>query len=449
MPHPAMNLLLDISRFTAQAFVSGLWQGVVLISAVAIFLRLLFRGSPAARFTIWGVAFALVIAIPLLHLRVQAAQPLHASSAVVHLGAAWGFAIAGIWGVLMVARAAQLLMQAVRLRRIWKRATPVAVAPEVLSILQNGRRSAELCTSVDVDSPSVIGFFSPRLLLPEWLLVKLTPPELRQIVLHECQHLNRYDDWMNLLQKIGLVVFPLNPALLWVDRRLGLERELACDAGVVAATAQPFDYAHCLTRLAEHRLRCRRVALALSAWSRRSELARRVHSLLRPMRTMSPLQTRVSIALLGLGLAGGAVEMARAPRLVSFTEAVSAPVVEAAAPVTSPAAVQAVPVSYKPATHSTVEQPHATLLKAVLPASPKPRMLRLAKPVVKQPRPAELHAANAVIEPQQPHMVLTTATIQSGNFSFTSVRAVYTMPAGPSPSFAAVPFGDGWLIVQL
>jgi beta-lactamase regulating signal transducer with metallopeptidase domain len=450
MPHPAMNLLLDISRFTAQAFVSGLWQGVVLISAVAIFLRLLFRGSPAARFAIWGVAFALVIAIPLLHLRVQAVQTSHASSAAVHLGAAWGFAIAGVWGVLMMARAAQLLVQAVRLRRIWKRATPVVVESEVLSILQNSRRSAELCTSTDVDSPSVIGFFSPRLLLPEWLLAKLTQSELRQIVLHECQHLNRYDDWMNLLQKVGLVLFPLNPALLWVDRRLGLERELACDAGVVAATAQPFDYAHCLTRLAEHRLRCRRVALALSAWSRQSELARRVHSLLRPVRTMSPLQARVSIALLSLGLAGGAVEMARAPRLVSFTEAVSAPVVEAAAPVIeSAAAVRAIPVTYQPATHPTVEQPHATLLKAVLPASPKPRTLRPAKAAVKQPRQAELHAANAVVEPQQPHMVLTTATIQSGNFSFTSVRAVYAMPAGPSPSYAAVPFGDGWLILQL
>jgi hypothetical protein len=106
-------------------------------------------------------------------------------------------------------------------------------------------------------------------------------------------------------------------------------------------------------------------------------------------------------------------------------------------------------VTYQPVTHSTVEQPHATLLKAVLPASPKPRMLRLAKPVVKQPRQAELHAANAVVEPQQPRMVLTTATIQSGDFSFTSVRAVYTMPAGSSPSYAAVRFGDGWLIVQL
>jgi len=447
MPHPAMNLLLDLSRFTAQAFVSGLWQGVVLISAVAICLRGMFRGSPSIRFAIWSVAFALVIAIPLLHLRMLAVQPSNAPSAVIHLGAVWGFAIAGIWATLMLARASQLLVQAIRLRRIWKRAKPVVVEPEILALLQSGKRSAELCTSADVDSPSVIGFFSPRLLIPEWLLAKLTQPELQQIVLHECQHLSRYDDWMNLLQKIGLVLFPLNPALLWVDRRLSLERELACDAGVVASTAAPFDYAHCLTRLAEHRLRSRTVALALSAWSRQSELARRVHSLLRPMRKMSPLQARISIALLSVGLAGGAVEMARAPRLVSFTEAVSAPVAEAAAPVMGPAAFQAFPVVYRP----TAAQPHATLLKAVMPAAKTPRMLPLAKPAMRKPRQAELHTVQAASEPQQPHMVLTTATttMQGDNFSFTSVRAVYAMPTESSPSFAAVPFGDGWLIVQL
>ena len=60
----------------------------------------------------------------------------------------------------------------------------------------------------------MIGFFSPRLLIPEWLFAKLAPSDLQQIVLHECEHLRRGDDWINLLQKVGLALFPLNPALL-------------------------------------------------------------------------------------------------------------------------------------------------------------------------------------------------------------------------------------------
>ncbi len=91
-----------------------------------------------------------------------------------------------------------------------------------------GSRRAELCVSDEVDRPTVIGFFAPKILIPTWLVEKLTATELEQIVLHEAGHLGRADDWMNLLQKIALVVFPLNPALAWVERRLCFERELAC-----------------------------------------------------------------------------------------------------------------------------------------------------------------------------------------------------------------------------
>ena len=183
---------------------------------------------------------------------------------------------------------------------------------------------------------------------------------------------------MNLLQKIALVIFPLNPALLWVDRRLSLERELACDAGVVASTAAPFDYAHCLTRLAEHRLHRRSLALSLAAWSRQSELARRIHTLLRPIRTMSPLQARASITLLTLGLATGAVEMARAPHLISFTDAITAPIQQAAAVTISQPAAHAIPVSF-----TQTEQPHETLLKAVM---PQPTTKTRARKPHNQPR---------------------------------------------------------------
>jgi hypothetical protein len=431
-----MNWLVEISRFTAQAFVSGLWQGIVLIAAVAICLRLLSQVSASVRFAIWGLAFALAATIPLLHFRMTVVRAVDGGSAVVHLGAAWGFAIAGMWALLTVVRVGRLAVQAVRLQGIWKRATPVTVEGATLALLQGGKRTAELCRSADVDAPSVIGFFSPRLLVPEWLFEKLTEPELRQIVLHECEHLRRGDDWMNLLQKIGLALFPLNPALLWVDRRMGLERELACDDGVVASTAAPFDYAHCLTRLAEHRLSCRSVALALSAWSRESELARRVHRLLRPMRTMSLLQARASVALLSLGLAAGAVEMARAPRLVSFTDAVSVPL---AVPAVEAAVVGPKPgLLGVPVACPKTAQPRATMVKAVLPVTPKPVMRKV-------------QLARAA---QQPREVLTmaeepSARVQGRRFTRYSERQVYLVRAEFTYSYAAVPFGDGWLIVQL
>lgn len=437
-----LNLPAELSRFTAQAFIAGLWQGFVLISAVAICLRLLPRLSASVRFAIWGFVFALVVTTPLLHLRLPAVQQ---PSAIVHLSPAWGFGIAAIWIAAVIVRGIQLALQAVRLRRIWQRATPVAVDAETLALLQSSKRAAQLCTSSDIDSPSVIGFLSPRLLIPESLYEKLTQPELRQIILHECEHLRRGDDWMNLLQKIALALFPLNPALLFVDRRLSLERELACDAGVVAATAAPINYASNLTRLAEHRIQSRRLALALSAWNRQSELAKRVHNLLRPMRTMSPLRARVSVALLSLGLGGGAVELARAPRFIAFTDVMSAPVEQAAAMVVSPGAVRPVPVIFHAQTQL---QPRATLLKAVMPSPANRRTTPKSAPAV------QLRTAHAARVSERPREVLTTATLSDQNspdrrFNHREPVAVYTLSTDFTPSYAAVPFGDGWLIIQL
>jgi hypothetical protein len=78
--------------------------------------------------------------------------------------------------------------------------------------------------------------------------------ELKQIILHEMAHLDRGDDWTNLLQKLLRALCPLNPALFWAERHLCLEREQACDDAVLDAAGNARAYATCLTKLAETRL---------------------------------------------------------------------------------------------------------------------------------------------------------------------------------------------------
>jgi beta-lactamase regulating signal transducer with metallopeptidase domain len=171
-----MHALLAVSQFIAQACIAGLWQGLALISAVAILLRLVPRVSAAVRFAVWAFAFALAAIMPLLHLPAPSVLKPHEASAMVHLGAGWGLAIAAIWTVFVLGRGAQLLMHGISLRCIWKHSQPVLTEGPICALLQrSGRRAVEICTSTDVDSPSVIGFFSPRLLIPEWLFAKLAP----------------------------------------------------------------------------------------------------------------------------------------------------------------------------------------------------------------------------------------------------------------------------------
>ena len=185
------------------------------------------------------------------------------------------------------------------------------------------------------------------------------------------EHLRRLDDWRNLGQKLALVVFPLNPALLWLDRRLGMERELACDESVLEATRAPKAYASCLVHLAEESAIGRHLSLALGAWERRSELARRVHGILGYRFGEGTGQGRNrmgAVALVSASLVLGAT-LAHAPQLITF--AAPAPVTSASAPgvFTLPLRADYTPVALRPAGGGS---PHVVEAVAHMPAHARP-----------------------------------------------------------------------------
>ena len=310
-----------LSQVAAGSLVTAVWQGILLATVVGLGLRLLPKTPPAVRFAIWFGVFAVVAALPVLSLLPHAAGSAHVGGhAWFVLNDGWCVAIAAVWLAASLARAVTLALAALRVRALWKRATPV----ELINVAHAGPRRAQVCTSDEVDRPTVIGFFAPKILIPAWLLEKLTPAELEQIVLHEAGHLGRADDWMNLLQKIALVVFPLNPALAWVERRLCFERELAVDERVLHAFAGKAGaakaYAACLATLAEYRLGRRALTLALGALGRESELGRRVGRILRREAAMKPLHSRLVLSGAMLGLLVAATGFEHCPQVVGFSQ---------------------------------------------------------------------------------------------------------------------------------
>ncbi len=327
------------AQAAAPAAVAALWQGAAVAVALVLCLRFAPRVSAAQRFALWAAGFAVVAGLPFLPLFVHsggagaaAAIPEAAAKPLVHLNIRWAFIIAAAWLAASTFRAGELAFHTLRLRRLWKAATPVGAGAEINSRVREmlvaapSSRRIEICTTRDLDCPSVIGFFAPRILIPEWLFSRLTPDELEQVVLHETQHLRRRDDWTNLLQKLSLVLFPLNPALAWMERRLCREREMACDEGVVRRTQAPRAYAACLTTLAERGLQQRELlrrahALSLGAFTKRPELVHRVHSILRRKRALNPLAAGALVGVVGFGLVAGAVELSRSPQLVAFVAA--------------------------------------------------------------------------------------------------------------------------------
>jgi len=454
--------LTQITDLAAGSLVAAAWQGVLLAGVVAICLRMLPGISAAVRSAVWMAVLVVVAGLPFLHFGAGGA----AGAPQVHVDERIGFALAAIWGFTALLRAVQLVRSALWLRGIARRAVPVAVDESVRALLgdiSHGRRDvvgaslwrspfargAVLCVSEEVDRPSVVGFFVPRILVPRTLLGRLAASELEQIVLHEMEHLRRGDDWTNLLQKLSLVVFPLNPALIWIERQLCLERELACDDRVLRATGARKAYAACLANLAEHSLVRRGVSLALGAWERRPELVRRVHRILaRPQGQMAHGRAGLAVAVLLAGVAAGADGLAHAPELVSFAPAVLvADASGAKAPLYIPASFKELKPHVNPEVRAqdVVYHPMAPVVKikrtAGVRAAAKPAGTPMVDAVERAsggtPKPERIAA-----DEDEPVVVMVTFRSVEGSTGAVIVR-------DSQFSYAAVPTRNGWLFVQL
>jgi hypothetical protein len=82
------------------------------------------------------------------------------------------------------------------------------------------------------------------------LLDSLGPEELDRVLIHEWAHVQRRDDLLNLVQIGARAIAGWHPAVAWIDRRLQIEREIACDEATVTIAGSPRSYAHCLVKLA-------------------------------------------------------------------------------------------------------------------------------------------------------------------------------------------------------
>jgi uncharacterized protein (TIGR03435 family) len=81
--------------------------------------------------------------------------------------------------------------------------------------------------------PGIVGIVRPVLLLPEKLVDRLTPPQLRSVLAHESCHVRRRDNLTAAIHMAVEAIFWFHPAVWWIERRLIEERERACDEAVL------------------------------------------------------------------------------------------------------------------------------------------------------------------------------------------------------------------------
>jgi beta-lactamase regulating signal transducer with metallopeptidase domain len=337
------NLLQHfISTNPAELLIASIWQGLLLTAAAWAGLKLAPGLRASTRFTVWLIVFTLVALLPGFSLGSALANPQSFATAgmppagfSLQLNVVWAFVIEGLWVLASLFSLTRLLASGLQMRTLWKRSTPIAfdaLGEEIQSVIARpGSRPVEVRLSDAVDAPSVLGFFRPAVIVPRSLWSELTPGEMKQIILHEMAHLDRGDDWTNLLQKLLRAISPLNPALFWAERQLSREREQACDDAVLDAAVSPRAYATCLANLAESRLVKRAAALAPGFWRRHSELAGRIENILHRRPKLRPVFARSLVGAALCASLAAAVVLQRCPGIVTFADAESV-AAEAASP---------------------------------------------------------------------------------------------------------------------
>lgn len=136
-------------------------------------------------------------------------------------------------------------------------------------------RVIRYCEGLRLDTPAVLGWFRPVVMLPAKALSGLNEEQIEMIIAHELAHIRRLDCFVNLFQ-IGVeTLLFYHPAVWWVSQGIRLEREHCCDDEAVALCGDAVTYARALTLMEEWR-----TAPSLMMAANRSPLSQRVVRLL-------------------------------------------------------------------------------------------------------------------------------------------------------------------------
>src|SRR5689334_9106010 len=125
-------------------------------------------------------------------------------------------------------------------------------------------RPVQLCESMLVEVPTVIGWLRPVILMPVSALTGLSPAQLEALLAHELGHIKRYDYLVNLLQTAVETLLFYHPAVWWLSSQIRQEREHCCDDLAVETCGNVLMYARALAELEQLRGLAPHLAVAAS-----------------------------------------------------------------------------------------------------------------------------------------------------------------------------------------
>lgn len=342
----------SIAPVAAERLLFSLGIGTLLAVMVWLLLYLLPKRDSRTSFAVWFSTLLVTALVPLPGLYLSRGHGAVASAhAAVTVSSTWAVGIFLVWASVTVIGLGRVALALWQVHRLRSRSTAVdlqILSQEAAALITEFRRlrPVELLASKELEVPTAIGFFKPAVVLPEWLLQGTPAEKLKFIILHELAHLRRRDDWTNLAQQVVKAFLFFLPSVWWIEQKLSLDREMACDDAVLAHSGTPHEYAECLAHVAERSFLRRQLALAQAAVTRLQQLTARVTKILDPSRPQPSQLWKPAIPTVVVVAGLCVFSASHGPTLISFSDGPTTNVV-AAQPASNAHAMQ-IPAAIKP-----------------------------------------------------------------------------------------------------
>jgi beta-lactamase regulating signal transducer with metallopeptidase domain len=412
------EMLNAVAQVSAERMVESLMIGIALAVFAWALLRVLPRQNSATRFALWFAALIATAILPFCTSASKASNIIQTATPsarpLISVPGSWALCLFGFWALFATIALTRIAVGFLELRRVRRQCQAIEDGGEGWREMV-GRacpaRRVEILTSDRIHVPTAIGFFHPAVVIPARLLTELSAAELQQVLLHELAHLRRWDDWTNLVQRFVKAVLFFHPAVWWMEERISLEREMACDDAVLAETASPRAYAECLASLAEKSFLRRSATLAQAAVNRIRETTLRVAQILDVNRSKSVPARKSALAVVGAFACGCGVIAWQAPQLVGFEN--------------PPPLIASAPIPPVTATTSTKQPRFAATTASRLPE----KAAYIAKPRAPQPQAIMAKASAA-----EQHAVERSQSVNAVRQQHAAPRVVQAKSAENQPA---------------
>ena len=281
-------LVIDLAGWTLIHFV---WQGAAIAAIAGRLMWLLRHRSPQARYAVACAGLGVMLALPIITAstlsrsvgiagpatpasvpyqagpgadtvpdarailgNLAMASGLSSVDLVPNASSAWLPLVVLMWFAGVVVLFLRLLGGWWRIHRLHRASRAAAssvwtaATARIAASLGLARRIHVVDSSL-VDTPTVIGWMKPVILLPIAAFAGLSSSQIDAILAHELAHIRRHDFLVNLLQTLTETVLFYHPAVWWLSARIRAEREHCCDEVALSVCGDAVSYAEALVEL--------------------------------------------------------------------------------------------------------------------------------------------------------------------------------------------------------